>query len=150
MNACQEMFSLQTEENAEYMGAAPMAPVSLGTALSSPMNRNYVKIFTHPDFHCPKNPAKLRRGNDYLVTHCCLTIFTQANILFFALKIHDKIASFSEKMLPSTTTRTRSLMLELTPAISKSLGLDNDRIAKALNIQDCIQFLVWNQYPVAA
>jgi isopenicillin N synthase-like dioxygenase len=40
-------------------------------------------------------------------------------------------------------------MLELTTAISKSLGLDGSRIAEALNLENCFQILVGNYYPPA-
>ncbi|KAK1686098.1 hypothetical protein QYE76_046946 [Lolium multiflorum] len=46
-------------------------------------------------------------------------------------------------------TRTRGLMLALTAAISESMGLDDGRIAEALNLEDCFQLVVWNQYPPA-
>jgi isopenicillin N synthase-like dioxygenase len=44
-------------------------------------------------------------------------------------------------------TRTRGLILELTAAISESLGLDGGRIAEALNLKDCFQVLVGSHYP---
>jgi len=113
MDACKEMFSLPTEENAEYMDAGPIAPVILGTSSWAGYNRNYVRFFTHPDLHCPEKPANLR-----------------GNVTEYA-------------------TCTRSLMLELTAAISESLGLDDRRIAEVLNLQDCFQLLAWNQYPPA-
>jgi isopenicillin N synthase-like dioxygenase len=40
-------------------------------------------------------------------------------------------------------------MLALTAAISESMGLDDGRIAEALNLEDCFQLIVWNQYPPA-
>ncbi|XP_047063378.1 2-oxoglutarate-dependent dioxygenase 19-like [Lolium rigidum] len=113
MDACKEMFGLPAEENAEYMNPTLMAPVSLGTSLNSAYWRNYVKFFTHPDFHCPEKPANLR-----------------GNVTEYA-------------------TRTRGLMLALTAAISESMGLADGRIAEALNLEDCFQLVVWNQYPPA-
>ena len=68
MDAYQDMFNLPAEENTKYMDAAHMAPITIGTASNFPLNRNYVKLFTHPDLYCPEKPANLRHGNDSLVT----------------------------------------------------------------------------------
>uniref|UniRef100_A0ACD6AHZ6 Uncharacterized protein n=2 Tax=Avena sativa TaxID=4498 RepID=A0ACD6AHZ6_AVESA len=118
MDACKELFSLPAEEKAEYMDAAPMDPVRVGTGFNSAVDgaklwRDYLKMFAHPDLHCPAKPANLRgTATEY-------------------------------------ATRTRGLMLELTAAISESLGLDGGRIAEALNLERCFQILVGNHYPPA-
>ncbi|CAM0908108.1 unnamed protein product [Alopecurus aequalis] len=115
VDACKEMFNLPAEENTEYMGVAPTAPIILGTTttISAYCRRNYIKLLTHPNIHCPEKPPNLR-GN-----------------------------------VTEYTTRTRGLMLELTTAISESLGLDGGRIAEALNLDHCFHIYTWNQYPPA-
>ncbi|KAK1607396.1 hypothetical protein QYE76_031069 [Lolium multiflorum] len=118
MDACRELFSLPTEEKSEYMEAGPMDPVRVGTGFNSTVDgakywREYLKMFAHPELHCPAKPAILR------------------------------------EIATEYATRTRGLMLELTTAISKSLGLDGSRIAEALNLENCFQILVGNYYPPA-
>jgi hypothetical protein len=83
MDACKEMFDLPAEENAEYMNPTLMAPVSLGTSLNSAYWRNYVKFFTHPDFHCPEKPANLRHAK---TSHLFfLQLFRNKLMHFFSL-----------------------------------------------------------------
>jgi hypothetical protein len=64
MDVCKELFSLPTEEKAEYMGAGPMDPIRVGTGFNSADGakywRNYLKMFAHPYLHCPVKPANLR------------------------------------------------------------------------------------------
>ncbi|KQJ98693.1 hypothetical protein BRADI_3g38480v3 [Brachypodium distachyon] len=67
MDACKELLlSLPTEDKAEYMDGSPMDPVRVGTGfVNSAVDgarywRDYVKMFVHPDFHCPSKPANLR------------------------------------------------------------------------------------------
>ncbi|CAM0879627.1 unnamed protein product [Alopecurus aequalis] len=118
MDACKELFILPTEEKSDYMDAGPMDPVRVGTGFNSAVDgakywRDYLKMFAHPDFHCPPKPTNLR-------------------------------ATCTEY-----ATRTRALLLELTAAISESLGLDRGRIAEALELDSCFQILVGNHYPPA-
>lgn len=118
MDACKELFNLPREELAEYMDAGPMDPVRVGTGFNSAVDgakywRDYLKMFAHPDLHCPAKPANLR-------------------------EISTEYA-----------TRTRGLMLELTTAVSESMGLDGGRIAEALNLENCFQILIGNHYPPA-
>lgn len=65
MKACDELLSLQEEEKAEYLEAAPMDPVQIGTGYYSAVGqarhlRHYLKMFVHPEFHCPPKPEQLR------------------------------------------------------------------------------------------
>ncbi|KAM0852840.1 hypothetical protein ACQ4PT_051498 [Festuca glaucescens] len=65
MDACKELFSLPTEEKAEYMEAGPMDPIRVGTGFNSAVDgarywRDYLKMFAHPELHCPAKPADLR------------------------------------------------------------------------------------------
>jgi isopenicillin N synthase-like dioxygenase len=65
MDACRELFSLPTEEKSEYMEAGPMDPVRVGTGFNSTVDgakywREYLKMFAHPELHCPAKPAILR------------------------------------------------------------------------------------------
>ncbi|KAM0903995.1 hypothetical protein ACQ4PT_018312 [Festuca glaucescens] len=118
MDACKELFSLPTEEKSEYMDAGPMDPVRVGTGFNSAVDgakywRDYLKMFAHPELHCPAKPAYLR------------------------------------EIAAEYATRTRGLMLDLTTAISESLGLDGGRIAEALNLEKCFQIIVGNHYPPA-
>ncbi|XP_006660221.1 2-oxoglutarate-dependent dioxygenase 19-like [Oryza brachyantha] len=119
MESCKELFSLPLEEKKEYMRAKPMDPIRIGTGFYSAVDavecrRDYLKMFSHPDFHCPPNPAKLREiAMEY--SNC-----------------------------------TRALLLELTKAISESLGLAGDRLSEALNLGSCFQILVGNHYPVCS
>ncbi|XP_047072933.1 2-oxoglutarate-dependent dioxygenase 19-like [Lolium rigidum] len=116
-DACKELFSLPTEEKSEYMDAGPMDPVRVGTGFNSADGakycRNYLKMFAHPELHCPAKPAHLR------------------------------------EIAAEYAARTRGLMLDLTTAVSQSLGLDGGRIAQALNLDNCFQILVGNHYPPA-
>ncbi|XP_047060652.1 2-oxoglutarate-dependent dioxygenase 19-like [Lolium rigidum] len=118
MDACKELFSLPTEEKAEYMEAGPMDPIRVGTGFNSAVDgvrywRNYLKMFAHPELHCPAKPAYLR------------------------------------EIAAEYAARTRGLTLELTTAVSESLGLDGSRIAEALNLDKCLQILIGNHYPPA-
>jgi hypothetical protein len=65
MDACRELFSLPTEEKSEYMEAGPMDPVRVGTGFNSAVDgakywRDYLKMFAHPELHCPAKPEILR------------------------------------------------------------------------------------------
>jgi len=65
METCRELFSLPEEEKAEYLEAGPMDPVRIGTGFFSVVDgvrywRDYLKMFAHPELHCPANPPKLR------------------------------------------------------------------------------------------
>uniref|UniRef100_A0A0A9D5Z2 Fe2OG dioxygenase domain-containing protein n=1 Tax=Arundo donax TaxID=35708 RepID=A0A0A9D5Z2_ARUDO len=65
MEACKELFSLPEEEKAEHLEAAPMDPIRIGSGFYSVIDgarywRDYLKMFAHPELHCPAKPAKLR------------------------------------------------------------------------------------------
>ena len=65
METCRELFSLPEEEKAEYLEAGPMDPVRIGTGFFSVVDgvrywRDYLKMFAHPELHCPAKPPKLR------------------------------------------------------------------------------------------
>ncbi|KAL6661261.1 hypothetical protein ACP70R_000645 [Stipagrostis hirtigluma subsp. patula] len=65
MEGCKELFSLPEEEKAEYLEAAPMDPIRIGTGFYAAVDgarywRDYVKMFAHPELHCPAKPEKLR------------------------------------------------------------------------------------------
>ncbi|BAF23972.1 2-oxoglutarate-dependent dioxygenase 19-like [Oryza sativa Japonica Group] len=119
MDACKELFRLPLEEKKEYMRAKPMDPIRIGTGFYSvvdavPCRRDYLKMFSHPEFHCPEKPAKLR------------------------------------EIATEYATCTRALLLELTKAISESLGLAGGRLSEALNLESCFQILVGNHYPACS
>ncbi|KAF0906371.1 hypothetical protein E2562_009726 [Oryza meyeriana var. granulata] len=119
MDSCKELFSLPLEEKKEYMRAKPMDPIRIGTGFYSVVDavacrRDYLKMFSHPDFHCPAKPAKLR------------------------------------EIAMEYSACTRGLLLELTKAISESLGLAGGRLSEALNLESCFQILVGNHYPASS
>ncbi|CAL4999381.1 unnamed protein product [Urochloa decumbens] len=65
METCKELFSLPEEEKAEHQEAGPMDPIRIGTGFFSVVDgirywRDYLKMFAHPELHCPSKPAKLR------------------------------------------------------------------------------------------
>ncbi|GJN03814.1 hypothetical protein PR202_ga21295 [Eleusine coracana subsp. coracana] len=65
LEACKELFSLPDEEKAEHLETEPMAPIRIGSGFYSVVDgarywRNYLKMFAHPELHCPEKPAKLR------------------------------------------------------------------------------------------
>ncbi|XP_044386835.1 2-oxoglutarate-dependent dioxygenase 19 [Triticum aestivum] len=119
MDACSELFSLPPEQKQEHMDAGPMDPVRVGTGFNSAVDgarywRDYVKMFAHPELHCPAKPDSLRG------------------------------------VAAEYAARTRGLLLELTAAISESLGLHVGRIAERLDLGSCFQILVGNHYPPCA
>uniref|UniRef100_A0A0E0EMD0 Fe2OG dioxygenase domain-containing protein n=1 Tax=Oryza meridionalis TaxID=40149 RepID=A0A0E0EMD0_9ORYZ len=119
MDACKELFRLPLEEKKGYMRAKPMDPIRIGTGFYSvvdavPCRRDYLKMFSHPEFHCPEKPPKLR------------------------------------EIATEYATCTRALLLELTKAISESLGLAGGRLSEALNLESCFQILVGNHYPACS
>ncbi|CAO2173166.1 unnamed protein product [Urochloa humidicola] len=65
METSKELFSLPEEEKAEHLEARPMDPIRIGTGFFSVVDgvrywRDYLKMFAHPELHCPAKPAKLR------------------------------------------------------------------------------------------
>ncbi|KAI4962616.1 hypothetical protein ZWY2020_028722 [Hordeum vulgare] len=67
MDACRELFSLPPEQKQEHLDAGPMDPVRVGTGFNSAVDgarywRDYVKMFAHPELHCPAKPESLRGG----------------------------------------------------------------------------------------
>ncbi|TVU39581.1 hypothetical protein EJB05_13007, partial [Eragrostis curvula] len=66
MKECNELLSLPEEEKAEYLETSHLDPIHIGTALypAGDGDRNlryfFVKMFVHPEFHCPAKPEKLR------------------------------------------------------------------------------------------
>ncbi|XP_048528318.1 2-oxoglutarate-dependent dioxygenase 19-like [Triticum urartu] len=119
MDACRELFGLPPEEKAEFMDAGPMDPVRVGTGFNSAVDgarywRDYVKMFAHPELHCPAKPDALRG------------------------------------VAAEYAARTRALLLDLTAAISESLGLHAGRVAERLDLGSCFQILVGNHYPPCA
>ncbi|KAM3254076.1 hypothetical protein ACQJBY_047918 [Aegilops geniculata] len=119
MDACKELFSLPPDQKQEHMDAGPMDPVRVGTGFNSAVDgarywRDYVKMFAHPELHCPAKPDGLRG------------------------------------VAAEYAARTRGLLLELTAAISESLGLHAGRIAERLDLGSCFQILVGNHYPPCA
>ncbi|KAL6858717.1 hypothetical protein ACP4OV_017719 [Aristida adscensionis] len=65
MATCKELFDLPPEEKAEYLEAAPMDPIRIGSGFNAVVDgarfwRDYVKMFAHPEFHCPAKPMELR------------------------------------------------------------------------------------------
>ncbi|TVU05481.1 hypothetical protein EJB05_48647 [Eragrostis curvula] len=65
VEACKELFGLPEEEKAEHLEAEPMAPIRIGSGFYAVVDgarylRNYLKMFAHPELHCPAKPAKLR------------------------------------------------------------------------------------------
>lgn len=58
--------------------------------------------------------------------------------------------TFIRDVAAEFTTQTRNLMLQLTRAISESLGLDGGRIPEALKLDSGFQMLVQNHYPTYA
>ncbi|GJN15924.1 hypothetical protein PR202_gb02871 [Eleusine coracana subsp. coracana] len=65
VEACKELFSLPDEDKAEHLETEPMAPIRIGSGFYSVVDgarywRNYLKMFAHPELHCPETPAKLR------------------------------------------------------------------------------------------
>ncbi|RCV31541.1 hypothetical protein SETIT_6G186300v2 [Setaria italica] len=65
METCKELFSLPEEEKVEHLEAGPMDPIRIGTGFFSVVDgvrywRDYLKLFAHPELHCPAKPAKLR------------------------------------------------------------------------------------------
>lgn len=116
MDACRELFSLPPEQKQEHLDAGPMDPVRVGTGFNSAVDgarywRDYVKMFAHPELHCPAKPESLR-GVAAEYAAC-----------------------------------TRGLLLELTAAISESLGLEGGLIAQRLDLASGLQILVGNHYP---
>ncbi|KAI4988150.1 hypothetical protein ZWY2020_029780 [Hordeum vulgare] len=98
------------------MDAGPMDPVRVGTGFNSAVDgarywRDYVKMFAHPELHCPAKPDSVRG------------------------------------VAAEYAARTRGLLLELTAAISESLGLDGGRIAERLDLASGLQILVGNHCP---
>jgi len=119
MDACRELFGLPPEQKQEHMDAGPMDPVRVGTGFNSAVDgarywRDYVKMFAHPELHCPAKPDTLRG------------------------------------VAAEYAARTRGLLLELTAAISESLGLHAGRIAERLDLTSGLQILVGNHYPPCA
>ncbi|XP_062196638.1 2-oxoglutarate-dependent dioxygenase 19-like [Phragmites australis] len=65
METYKELLSLPEEGKAEYLEAGPMDPIRIGSGFYSVVDgarysRDYLKMFAHPELHCPANPAKLR------------------------------------------------------------------------------------------
>jgi isopenicillin N synthase-like dioxygenase len=65
METCKELFSLPEEEKSEHLEAGPMDPIRIGTGFFSVVDgvmywRDYLKMFAHPELHCPSKPEKLR------------------------------------------------------------------------------------------
>ncbi|KAL6859079.1 hypothetical protein ACP4OV_018081 [Aristida adscensionis] len=65
MAACKGLFDLPREEKAEYLEAAPMDPIRIGRGFFAVVGgvrfwRDYVKMFAHPELHCPAKPPELR------------------------------------------------------------------------------------------
>lgn len=65
VEACKELFGLPDEEKAEHLETEPMAPIRIGSGFYAIVDgarywRNYLKMFAHPELHCPAKPAQLR------------------------------------------------------------------------------------------
>jgi isopenicillin N synthase-like dioxygenase len=150
VEACKELFNLPDEEKAEHFEAEPMAPIRIGSGFNAVVDgarywRNYLKMFAHPELHCPEKPAKLRHStvHDVLLRHHRSVGIYGAIAICRALNrvvvVREVAAEYS--------TKTRHLLLLLAKAISESLGLHAGRFSEALNLDSCFQILVGNHYP---
>jgi hypothetical protein len=80
METCRELFSLPEEEKAEYLEARPMDPIRIGTGFFSVADgvrywRDYLKMFAHPELHCPAKPPKLRYWHKCQSVHRAVSSF---------------------------------------------------------------------------
>ncbi|XVE49509.1 hypothetical protein DITRI_Ditri01bG0088100 [Diplodiscus trichospermus] len=116
IEACRGFFELTDEEKQEFKGNHVLDPIRCGTSFNVSVDkvlfwRDFLKLFTHPEFHSPNKPAAF-----------------------------SEIASEYSK-------RVRQVAREILRGISESLGLEEDYIDKALNLENGLQVLVANLYP---
>ena len=73
MASCEELFSSPSEEKAAYLEAGPMAPVRVGSGFYAAVDgarycRDYVKMFAHPELHCPAKLIRAEVATEYAAT----------------------------------------------------------------------------------
>ncbi|KAG9450747.1 hypothetical protein H6P81_010712 [Aristolochia fimbriata] len=65
LDACRAFFDLPEEEKKEFAGKELLDPIRCGTSFNTSAEevsywRDYLKMFVHPDFHCPPKPSSFR------------------------------------------------------------------------------------------
>ncbi|XP_051146644.1 2-oxoglutarate-dependent dioxygenase 19-like [Andrographis paniculata] len=65
IDAADEFFNLPEEEKPEFEPENVLTPIRYGTSFNTAKEdvfcwRDFVKIFVHPEFHCPEKPESLR------------------------------------------------------------------------------------------
>ncbi|WOL19969.1 hypothetical protein Cni_G28771 [Canna indica] len=65
LDAAKDFFDMEEEKKAEYLGRHVLDPIRYGTSFNSTVEdvhywRDYLKLFVHPEFHCPAKPPNLR------------------------------------------------------------------------------------------
>ena len=133
-----------------------MDPVRIGTGFFSVVDgvrywRDYLKMFAHPELHCPANPPKLRYWHNCTSAKqsvCCPASVCFGTIPIAAATTCDPwLSSLIRDVAAEYSAKTRALLLVLARAISESLGLDGGRIPEAMGLESCFQILVANHYP---
>jgi len=65
METLKGFFDLPEEEKRDYADTHPMNPIRYGTSFNAKVDdvrywRDYLKITTLPEFHCPAKPPEFR------------------------------------------------------------------------------------------
>ncbi|KAF6166818.1 hypothetical protein GIB67_005694 [Kingdonia uniflora] len=143
-DACKSFFDLAEKEKLEYAGKHVLDPIRCGTSFNASVEkvffwRDFLKVFVHPEFHAPNKPSGFRQG---------FLILNSFNLrLNGTLKDVNLKFSFSREISLEYCKRTREVAAELLKGISESLGLEENYINKALELDIGVQVLLANLYP---
>ncbi|CAL5417851.1 unnamed protein product [Camellia sinensis] len=122
VKASKSFFDMSEEEKGEYNGKQLFDPIRSGTSFNVLVDkslfwRDYLKVHVHPHVHSPNKPA-------------CFRLLT-------------RFREISQEYCK----RARDVASELLKGISMSLGLEENYIDKAMEVEFGSQLLVVNFYP---
>ncbi|PIN03726.1 Iron/ascorbate family oxidoreductase [Handroanthus impetiginosus] len=131
--ATKEFFKLPENEKKQYEAKSASDPIKCGNFnVTNTSNqtftlwRDYLKLYAHPEFHCPLKPPVLRITG-YKYGQNGLKIFRE--------------------VLLEYTERTRGLARKLVEAISDNLELEKNYVDEVLKMDSSFQLFATNLYP---
>ncbi|KAL6494583.1 hypothetical protein OROGR_031383 [Orobanche gracilis] len=148
--ALKGFFNLPESVKKRYEAKSASDPIKCGNFNVSTISnqtftlwRDYLKLYVHPEFHCPSQPHTLRKCEELYETmrngkgedH-----FGTEGVLFY-IRVNCR------KVLLEYTEQTRKLARELVEAVSEALDLDKHYVDEVLKLNSSFQMFAANLYP---
>ncbi|CAL5414994.1 unnamed protein product [Camellia sinensis] len=148
VKASKSFFDMSEEEKGEYNGKQLFDPIRSGTSFNVLVDkslfwRDYLKVHVHPHVNSPNKPACFSWSSG------AVAVATDATDSEAEAKpgAGDAGAEAAREISQEYCKRARDVASELLKGISMSLGLEENYIDKAMEVEFGSQLLVVNFYP---